>query len=456
MTKTKIAVWVIGIVLFFALLAAVDRALKPEAAPAPAPPPRAASPAAAPAPAAAPGDAPKAGYIYGRVTVVNGATYEGRLRWGPDEEAFWTDAFNGVKHENAWATHVPPERLPKRSNQHKVFGIQIGHGERPIDLGRMFLVRFGDIARIEPRGRSVVVVLKSGTEFVLDRFSSSDFDDDLRVWDATKGEVDMDSAQIRSIELMPTGPLGEVAGRLYGTVHTKHRDFTGFVQWDREECMGTDELDGRGPEGKLSVRFDTIRSIERRTPDSSLVTQLDGREVVIGGTNDVGNGNRGVYVDDQRYGRVLVSWDAFERVDFGPAGSGPAYGDFPPSSPITGSVTTRDGRRLTGRLVYDLDESETIETLDLPMDGVDYSIPFGMVASIVPLGADVQGAQHPRVTLHNGEVLQPERESDVGEWNAGLLVFVEGVEHPEYVAWGEVQQVDFNRPPAMYPPLEKF
>jgi hypothetical protein len=49
-------------------------------------------------------------------------------------------------------------------------------------------------------------------------------------------------------------------------------DFTGFVQWDRQECVGTDELHGHTAGGKLSLRFDTIRSIARRSRDSSLVT----------------------------------------------------------------------------------------------------------------------------------------------------------------------------------------
>lgn len=35
-------------------------------------------------------------------------------------------------------------------------------------------------------------------------------------------------------------------------------------------------------------------------------------------------------------------------------------------------LTLSDGR-VTGRLVYDLDESETIETLDAPSQGVDYT-----------------------------------------------------------------------------------
>jgi len=150
---------------------------------------------------------------------------------------------------------------------------------------------------------------------------------------------------------------------------------------------------------------------------------------------------------------VLISWDAFERVDFSPGDSGPAYGDFPPGRPLTGSVTTRADRRLAGRLVYDLDESETTETLDAPSQGVDYTIPFGLIASIVPPGREGRGAQLARVTLQNGEELQLERTGDLGKGNAGMLIFVDGRQPPEYVPWTDVEQVDFERPPAMYPPL---
>jgi hypothetical protein len=235
-------------------------------------------------------------------------------------------------------------------------------------------------------------------------------------------------------------------------VRTRQNEFSGFVQWDREECVGTDALDGHAPDDELSLRFDTIRSIARRSPDSSLVTLLDGREIVLSGNREVGRGNRGIYVDDRRYGRVLISWDVFDRVDFAPGGGGPAYGDFPPGRPLTGSVTTRAGRRLAGRLVYDLDESETTETLDGPHQGVDYTIPFGLIASIVPPGREARGAPHARVTLHDGEVLPLERSGDLADANAGMLIFVDGSPRPEYVPWADVRQVDLDRPPAMYPP----
>ncbi len=450
MKRAAIAGGAFAAVLVLLALAAGRRALEQDADPA-----AATSPAIAPSTAATATTIPSAveaqGFLYGRVTADAGATYEGRLRWGGDQEAFWGDYFNGSKHKNPWLAHVPPGRLPKERRPIEIFGIKIAQRESPIDVDRLFMARFGDIARIEARGRQVRVTLKSGTVFDLDRFEASDFDDGVRVWDGSRGVVNLDSLRIHTIELLPTARLGAAPDRLHGTVRTRQGDFTGFVQWDREKCVGPDELGGHTVDGELRLRFDTIRSIARRSRDSSLMTLLDGRQIVLSGTREVGHGNRGIYVDDQRYGRVLISWDAFERVDFSPGGSGPAYGDFPPGRPLTGSVTTRAGRRLAGRLVYDLDESETTDTFDAPSQGVDYTIPFGLIASIVPPSREERGAQRARVTLHDGEELQLERAGDLGKGNAGMLIFGDGRQRPEYVPWTDVEQVDFDRPPAMYP-----
>ena len=50
--------------------------------------------------------------------------------------------------------------------------------------------------------------------------------------------------------------------------------------------------------------------------------------------------------------------------------------------------------------------------------------------------------------LRSGEVLQLERTGDLGEWNAGMLIFADGHQHPEYVAWTDVKEVHFDRPPS--------
>lgn len=378
-------------------------------------------------------------FLYGRVTTDDSGTYEGRLRFGGDEEAFWGNYFNGVKAGNPWAETL--ERLGQRRAPIKIFGFEIPLGDQ-MNLTRPLMARFGDIARLEARGRDLWVTLKSGTVVHLNRFAADDYADGLRVWDARRGVVDLDEWRIRAIEFLPTPRLDTVPARLHGTVRTADAAFTGFIQWDREECVGSDELVGRTAQGEVRLRFDTIRAIARRSPESSEVTLLDGRTVVLTDARKAGEGRRGIYVDDRRYGRVLVSWDAFDRLDFSAGGAGPAYGDFPPGRALTGSVATRDGRRLTGRIVYDLDESETTETLDAPWRGVDYTIPIGLVASIVRVG----GAERATVTLHDGEQLPLERAGDLGEGHAGILIFVDGAQDPAYVHWIDVDRIEFDRP----------
>ncbi|HVL68622.1 MAG TPA: hypothetical protein VM364_15275 [Vicinamibacterales bacterium] len=416
-----------------------------------------------PAPPTLPSPTDGSGFLFGRVTTGAGTTYTGRLRFGRDQEAFWGDYFNGLKHRNPWAEQAPAARPAQRRPSFSLFGFEFPFGPPPDDTARPFMARFGDIARIEARGRDLRVTLKSGTVIPIAWGAANDVDDGVRVWDDERGVVDLASwagglppaahVRIRTIELLPTGVVRAVPARLHGTVRTGAGEFSGFIQWNRKSGVSTDEFSGRGAEGLVRLRFDAIRSIVRHTGASARVTLLDGRELVLAGSRDTGEGHNGIYVDDRRYGRVLVSWGAFERVDFSAAaGSGPAYAEFPPGRPLTGTVTTRAGQRLSGRLVYDLDESETTETLDAPAHGVDYTIPFGLVASIAP-GEHLTAPAS--VRLHSGETLRLESAGDLGAGNGGVLVFVEGGGRPEYVPWPAVARIDFDRPPATFPPLQR-
>jgi hypothetical protein len=435
----------VGVAIGLALLAVVagrratERKAEPGAVTLPADAPDAAAAATAPA------DRP--GYLYGRVVTESGAVYEGRLRFGGRQEAFWSDAFNGVKAENVWAAHAPLDRLKQR-RPISILGFEIAHRERPIDLGRPFVARFGDLGRIESLGRDVRVTLKSGTVLDLDRLDASDFDDGVRVWDRARGVVDLDSLRIRTVELLPTPRLASAPGRLHGTVRTLQGEFTGFVQWDREACVGNDELRGRTAEGEIGLRFDAIRSIARRSRDGALVSLVDGRELELSGERELGPGNRGIAVDDPRYGWVRVGWDDFERLDLRPAGeagSGPGYADFAPGRPLAGVVTTRDGRRMAGRLVYDLDESETTDTLDAPARGADFTLAFDRIAAIVLPDPGAPADAPARVTLRDGEELPLERTGDLGEDNLGLLIFPAGRERADYVPWIDVRRIDLER-----------
>lgn len=388
--------------------------------------------------------------LYGRVTTVTGAVHEGRLRFGGDQEAFWGDYFNGVKKENPWAAYVPKDQLPKIRTTRTFLGLAIGEEEQQIDLRRPFMVRLGDVSRIEAQNHDVNVTLKSGIVTKLDRLSASDFDDGVQVWDPKRGVISLDNKWVRSIEFLPAPEGGVIPQRLHGTVRTEAgAEFSGFMQWDRQESLGSETLDGRADGRDVNLRFDGIRTIVREKAGGARVTLRDGRELVVSGSRDVGPDNQGVYVDDARYGRVLVTWNALERVDLTPGGSGPSYEEFPAAPPLQGSVTTGSGKTLAGRLVFDLDESETIETLDARRDGVHYTIPFGLIREL-ELGDEAERAV---LTLHSGERLELERTGDLDETNAGLLVLAEGGEPPVYVRFEEVRRIELARPPAMFPPI---
>lgn len=381
------------------------------------------------------------GFLYGRVRSRSGAIYEGRLRWGGDQEAFWDDAFNGAKPPSRWTAWAPKEH-----HRISLFGIELAGRDQPMKVERFLVTRFGDLVRMEAQGRRLLrVTLKSGTVYDLDRYEASDFDDGLRVWDVRRGVIDLSSRDLVAVDFLPNDLPGEFPTRLHGTARTVAGDFTGFLQWERHAGVGSDELAVRVGDRVERVRFDAVAAIVR-VGDVGRATLRDGRTLELAGSRHVGDGSDGLFVADPRYGRVLVPWRALVRLDLtapGTAGSGPGYGDFAPGRPLAGTVTTRDGRRLAGRLVYDLDESETTESLDAPAKGVDYNLPFDLVAAI-----DVPAGPAPAtVTLRSGEALALERQGDLGEGNAGLLVFAGGEKKPEYVAWKDVARVELAPSP---------
>ena len=69
-----------------------------------------------------------------------------------------------------------------------------------------------------------------------------------------------------------------------------------------------------------------------------------------------------------------------------------------------------------------------------------------LIASIVPLSRDEADARRATVTLHSGEELQLERTGDLGNGNAGMLIFADGDERPEYVPWADIERIDLDDP----------
>lgn len=383
------------------------------------------------------------GFLYGRITTRSGSVYEGRLRWNNKEEAFWGDFFNANKSDLPYLKHLPAEERRRRKSV-EVFGIPIGiHWGTVDNQGRQLVVRFGDLRRIEvDRDDDATVIFKSGARSKVSGGSNDvDSDTEITVWDSSAGEMRMRWGEIRAIDFLPVpASLAVPVSRLRGTVHTENGTFRGYIQWDQDECLSSDELDGTTGDGQVSLQMGKIRSIAKRSRQSSEVVLRDGRTLVLSGTNDVNASNRGIYVNDSRIGRVLIPWDAFRRVDFDPPGdSGPAYTEFRPGRPLFGKVTTAQGKTWRGRLVYDVDETETVETLDGHRRDIEYSIPFARIAFLLP-----EKTNSSRVVLKNGQELRLEGTVDVGRDNAGVLVFDRGQERPRYIRWGDIRRIDFE------------
>jgi hypothetical protein len=392
------------------------------------------------APAA--GASTDAGFLNGRVVTRGGTTYEGRIRWG-DEEASWSDLFHSMKVDKPWLDEVPRRDRRRRGEKIEIFGFEIGRRSWHEDHGRMFVARFGDLAKIRVDGGDEATVwTRGGTEFRIEG-GSNDVEEAISIWDPKVGEIQVPWKRIETIEFLAgppaVSPSTVLPRRLYGTVETSSGSFTGTLQWDQDECLSSDKLDGESDESDVALEMGNLQEIEKLGRRASRVVLKDGSRMEVSGTNDVDDDNRGVYVDDARYGRVLVHWKAFDRVRFS---DGPAltYADFAAGTPLRGKVTDQDGKTYSGRIVYDLDESESWELLNGHARDVEYSIPFAKIAAIIPVNDDES-----RVVLRSGEELRLEEEADVTEENQGILIFADGGSRPAYVSWDDLERIDFDK-----------
>lgn len=387
-------------------------------------------------PAAAP--ASDAGYLYGRVVTVEGEPFEGPLRWG-EEEAFWNDVFNANKAGNEHLGLVDDrvlERLRWREPWKNLGGL---FGGDDGGFTHLLAVRFGDLARLRVRDRGQLVAeFRNGESLELGD-GSNDVGAVVTVLDAKLGRQEIAWKRIRTVEFRETpAKLPKKLGEpLFGTVRSRNLEFTGHIQWDHDECLSVDELDGESGREDVSIAFGDIASI-RKQGRGAQVALKSGRTLFLTGSNDVDRGNRGVLVKVWGLGSVKIGWDDFDQVTFQPAPhSGRGYADYGAGRALSGTVTTRDGR-LRGRIVYDLDESWDFELLHGRNGDTDYLIPFREIARIQP-----RGFRRSDVVLRSGLTVELKDHRDVSRQNDGLLVFT-GAGKPEYVAWRDVRDIVFE------------
>lgn len=204
----------------------------------------------------------------------------------------------------------------------EILGSDVLDGEED---GRDHEIPFRSIAAIERAGSSAArVVLANGEELTLR--GTNDVDDDNRgisVSDPDLGQVTVDWDAFESVRFHPA-PAGRGAYEdfdgghaLWGTVETEDGErIAGWIRWDNDEAWSWELLDGEQDEVDFDVELGRVERIARRGSWGSEVVLLDGRTFELEGSNDVDDGNKGIYVTPDGGETVLVAWRDFREVVF--------------------------------------------------------------------------------------------------------------------------------------------
>jgi hypothetical protein len=398
-------------------------------------------------------------FLYGKIYTDDNHTYEGAIRWGK-EEVYWSDIFNAAKEENKnirFLSNDERDELDrKRYDRNNNWGDRWGNRftrwtgwnnyddrNKDNDFIHQFACQFGEIKTIKTAGRKYVdIEMQDGTKHMLSGEGYNDVGTDVKVTDKELGDIEISWYRIDRIEFSKTPAKLEYkfGSPLFGTVEAYGTKFTGYIQWDHDERLSTDKLDGDSDDGDVAIEFGKIKSIER-TGGRSRVVLKSGRELILDGSNDVNSGNRGIIVMNKDFAAIDISWRDFDKVVFEekPSGTLLTYDQFKNQKELTATVTTHDGKSLSGKLVYDLDESFDYELLQGKSGDYEYITTFKNIKRIT-----TEGEHRASIELKNGTKLMLDDAQDVNELNQGVLIFAAGNDRPSYVPWDKIKEIEFK------------
>ena len=370
---------------------------------------------------------PADGRIYGRVVTGSGEVFEGFIRWDKNEGS-WDDLLNGQKEIPA-ANSREADRLnggDGRDRTLQILGLRITWDRDDVDFSSSSAdsgIRFGHLRSLTVLDDDrALLLLRNGEEIELSG-GSTDIGDGVRgieVEDPRRGTTTLEWDDVDVIEFM-AAPAGARPSsvRLYGTLEDRWGNlFSGWVAWDLDEILTSDVLDGDDRNGHdRKIPFGTIAAIERSGSSAARVMLTTGEEIVLEGSNDVDDSNRGIQISDAGLGQVQVDWSAFQSLRFHAAPDVDPYEGFDGGHRLRGTVVTDSGERLAGELRWDNDEEWSWEILDGSYHGSVYDVEFGKVRHIRREGRDGATA-----TLFDGRVLELEESNDVDESNKGIYV----------------------------------
>lgn len=239
-----------------------------------------------PAPARAP--LPGAERLYGTLHARDGTTWTGFVSWDVDE-ILTTDVLDGEER------------------------------------GRDRKIQFGQIRAIERSGSTGArVILRNGEEVVLR--DSNDVDRSNRgiaISDPALGQIQVDWDEFEQLVFEPA-PSGlaryddfDGGHPLYATVLTEDgAEITGWIRWDNDEEYSWEILDGVQGRVTLDVEFGNVARIVRRGSWGAEVVLRDGRVLEMEDSNDVDEGNKGLFLTFEDGEMEMVPWWEVREVVF--------------------------------------------------------------------------------------------------------------------------------------------
>lgn len=388
--------------------------------------------------------------IYGEVSLRDGKTLNGALRW-EEEESLWLHHFNGRKLDPFDLDSLPSEIAdPIRQSMP---GQQLEINGHVIELNKLFgrqelerqsfAIEFGAIDQLKLlRNERVDVLLRDGTVLQADGGSNDIDSADIELIDSegTLHELDWDDIdQIKFSSAPAEQPLFEP--HLWGTARTKAGQFSGTISWDRDEAYPSQILDADMDGEEIEIAFSEIATLARDGKGTQ-VTTTDGNERWLTGTNDVDEGNRGLMIHVVDLGLVEIDWRDFEslRLEPMPAASLPDRTSWAATGPINGKLVHRNGNRLVGQLNFDFDQTHLAEHLAGEENNASLTIPWRLVAT---LATGSKPAEPLAVTLLDGTSRTLSGTGQIKRGNLGWLIGVDPVQH---LSWGNFASASIEHP----------
>ena len=384
------------------------------------------------------------GRIYGKLTTVDGDTFEGMIRWDKNE-ASWCDVLDGTKELPDRDRKSKRKKYRDRESSIELFGITIAKGGSSWNWSGSAQsgIRFGHIKSLEViDDDAVLLVLKSGEEVELEN-GSTDIGGSIRdivIEDESEGEIGLVWDDLERIDFMatPSGKESNFGDRLYGTLTSRRGDeFTGWVCWDIDEVFTADILDGEQKRRDRKIKFGKIKAIERYSSNGATLTLTNGDEVVLRESNDVDDSNRGIVISDLAFGQVIVDWDEFDRLEFKEDPGTLRYDRFDGGRALHGTVYTEDGESYEGKVRWDDDEEFSWEILDGEYHDIQFDIEFGLIKEI-----QKKSYRSAVVTVSDGRSFRLRGSNDVDEDNKGIYVTLNDGEEVE-IDWEEFDRIEF-------------